>query len=354
MKRVRLNYAYGIEKPRLRRRKVTESPGKLFGQIRKFFSSQFHCNPKDLMFAQNIVTHVVQIVRGVKKKHPDLQVLVDSHNVPWIKNTFETGVTHPDMTRPNYARLRHKKIEPTNVLAIDPKKLLADLPKLVNRKRPSVIVLSHVSRLTGEIFPVKKIYERLKQISPDSVLIVDGAQVAGAMKFDVTNSCDAYISVTSKFLGAEPNLAVAYLSPEMLSRHLENYPGLKQGEFVREAHSAIQAISHPVFEKDFETRIKNMREIAMEKLIGIKGVSIRRVKDQAPHIITLRVGNSQRTKQIVDELRKRGIDVFHNMNWSIIEPKTPLLRVSISAKTSRQEIEKFCRELSVVCGKANN
>lgn len=116
----------------------------------------------------------------------------------------------------------------------------------------------------------------------------------------------------------------------------------------REAHSAVQALSHPVYGGQFEEKIKQLRVFALEKLKGIKGIAIKKINDQASHIITLKVGSRERTKQIVDELKGRGVDIFHNMDWSIIEPKTPLLRISIGAKTSRKELEKFVKELGKI------
>lgn len=347
MKKARLNYAYGVKRPRLKHRKVSVPPKQLFDQIRRFYSSHFYCRAADLRFAQNVTTHVVQIVQGIKKRHPNLQVLVDSHEVPWVKTTFETGKTSSDMTRPNYARLRHKKIQPTTVKTIDPKKLLDNLPTLLGKRQPAVIILSHVSRMTGETFPIREIYSRMKSLNPNSVLIIDGAQVAGAMKFDVKGSCDAYITVTSKFLGAEPNIAVAYLSPETRSRYLTSYPHLGEGEFALEAHSAVQALSHPAY-KSPEEKIKRMRALALEKIRRINGISIIMPKNQAPQILTLRVGNRAKTKKIVEELERKDVEIFHNMDWSIVEPRTPLLRVSIGAKTTPQEIEKFVNELKSV------
>ncbi|MBI4044096.1 MAG: hypothetical protein HY392_00115 [Candidatus Diapherotrites archaeon] len=354
MRKVRLNYAYGIRKPWLRRRRVAASPKKSFEQIKNYFCSHFHCKPADVRFAQNVTTHVAQLVSGIKKKHPGVQVFVDSHEVPWVKESLEQGrLAQGKMTIPNYALPSQRKFSPTKVHVVDPRKLLASLSDLLNRRVPSVIVLSHVSRLTGETFPIREIYSRMKKISPSSILIVDGAQVAGAMGFDAATASDAYITVTSKFVDAEPNLAIAYLSPQLRAAHLRNYPGLNSREFAREAYSAARAVSHPALGGSFEERIKKMREFALQKLRDLEGVSVRLVKNQAPQIITLRVGNRARTGQVVEALNAQGVEIFHNMNYSIVEPRDPLLRVSISPKTSTKEIEKFIKELHSIIKNQN-
>ena len=350
MMKARLNFAYGL-RPRIRRRqsKMLASSRQLFGEIRKYFCSHFHCQAADVRFAQNVTTHVAQIVSGIKKLHPKMQVFVDSHEVPWIKGSLENGrLQMENMTRPNYAALQQRHFRPTEVSVFNPNELLRNLSRFVSTDKPAVIVLSHVSRLSGQIFPIQEIYSKMKAISPNSVLVVDGAQAAGAMKVDARNSGDAYITVTSKFLDAQPNIAMAYLSPELRSKYLADYPQIGANKFLAEAHSAVQSISHPAFREDFTQRIRNTRQFALEKLKGVKGISIKEFRNQAPQIITVKVGGRARTMQLVEELAKHGVEVFHNMGFSISEPREPLLRISIGAKTSRTEIEKFVKELRAV------
>ncbi|GEM_PF-2383404 len=341
-----LNYAMGIRRQRKPSKIPGVSPRRLFGRLRIEFSRHFFCRPQDIKFAQNVTTHVAQIVTRIKKKIPSAQVCVDSHEVAWIPKSLEAGsLVTENITSPNFAGLKQKRFPATQVRIIDPKTLLQNISMISSGDRPVVIVLSHVSRLSGETFPVKEIYRKMKKINPDSVLVVDGAQVAGAMKFDVRDSCDAYIGMTSKFIGGQPNLAVAYLSPEFGSKYLGKYPSIKASEFASEAHSAMKAFSHPVFKRNFSERINRMRSLALSKLKGVKGISVQSPPNQAPQIITIKVGNRQKTLETVEKLKKRGVEIFHNLGYSVVEPARPLLRVSIGAKTSRVEIDKFVEEL---------
>ena len=347
-KRAYLNYAYGTKAPRIRNKSIS-NPRELFRKIRNSFCSHFGCRVTDVRFAQNVSTHIVQMVSAVKKTHPTARVLVDSHEVPWVMESLDNGrLMHENMTYPNYAAMKKASFPRTDVEALDPDEFARNVGTFVDKKRPSIIVLSHISRLTGKQYPIKEIYDKMKEINPDSILIVDGAQVAGAMKYAVAGACDAYVTTTSKFVGAEPLISMAYLSPQFRSRHVSRYPGIKQADFGREAHSAVQRFSDRVYAGDFEEKIRKTRAYALEKIQPIRGVTVRYARGQAPHILTLDVGGRARALEVVEKLKKERVDVFHNMNWSIVEPRIPMVRISISPKTTKSEIDALVAGLKKV------
>jgi 7-keto-8-aminopelargonate synthetase-like enzyme len=61
----------------------------------------------------------------------------------------------------------------------------------------------------------------------------------------------------------------------------------------------------------------------------------------APQIITLAVGSAQKTRQAVATLGKSGVVVSHNLDYSISSPTRPLIRVSIGAATTQEEIRRL-------------
>jgi hypothetical protein len=56
---------------------------------------------------------------------------------------------------------------------------------------------------------------------------------------------------------------------------------------------------------------------------------------------SLAVGSAQKTRQAVATLGKSGVVVSHNLDYSISSPTRPLIRVSIGAATTQEEIRRL-------------
>jgi cysteine desulfurase family protein len=62
---------------------------------------------------------------------------------------------------------------------------LDEVKKLFRLEPPAMVCVSLVSNVTGLILPVDEITAMAKQVSPDCVTLVDGAQAAGLIKLDM-------------------------------------------------------------------------------------------------------------------------------------------------------------------------
>lgn len=341
-RRVFLNYAFGSTSRRKASPRPTEKPAELFLQLRKHFGHEFGCAPAEVRFAQNVTTHVLQAVRALRRQNPAYDVLVDSHEVKWVKDSLEKGVLdRQNMTRPDFARPQSRRLAPVPVQTIEPKQLVSNRLEALVGRRPVILVVTHVSRLDGSTLPFRSIYEKMKSLNPKSILIVDGAQTTGAMRPQLRGACDMYIGVTSKFVDAVPHLAAAYIAPDLLRTSLKRYPSLRPSEFAQEAASAVERLSHPRFDARTAHRIRSMRRFALGLLRDVKTVRVVSPKNQAPQIITLAVGSAQKTRQAVATLGKSGVVVSHNLDYSISSPTRPLIRVSIGAATTQEEIRRL-------------
>lgn len=85
-------------------------------------------------------------------------------------------------------------------------------------KNGDILYISAISRLTGERLINREKYRILKQQFPESIIVVDGAQMVGAMIEDVSQFSDIFLGLSSKFIGANPHIAFAWISPKMLKK----------------------------------------------------------------------------------------------------------------------------------------
>lgn len=69
-------------------------------------------------------------------------------------------------------------------------------------KRTRILALTHTSNVLGTINPVKQIIKRAKQMNPDIIILVDGAQATPHTRIDVQDlGCDAFAFSSHKMVG---------------------------------------------------------------------------------------------------------------------------------------------------------
>ena len=347
MNTIYLNEADGRKPKKLTDVNIDESVEELCLTLKERLVSLWSNEVKDIHIDQNISTHIAYIIDIVSKKHKSISVYLDSHEVFWIKDNIEKGeLSLGDMSYPNYAPPHQYISRPHKVTVFDPEKEL----DIVQDGSIPIIIYTHASRLTGQIFPLEIIFKNIKEKHPNAVCIADGAQIIGAEKIYHLDYTDAYFASTSKFIGAEPHLGLCLLSDKFKALYLKkgiSYPLVDVGVYKKELYSANEALKDFVG-VDFESYIKDMRACLLEKISEEKHSSyVYDVKDQASHIVTLRVGDKSFTKSFVESLEKLyNISVSHNMNFSLVEPEIPLVRVSVSIRCTKEYID----ALVLACG----
>ncbi len=77
---------------------------------------------------------------------------------------------------------------------------LGDLVKLVN-KNTKILAITQVSNFTGQILPIKEIIKKIRTISPQVCVILDGSQAVFNLKIDLEDlDCDFYCFSGHKIL----------------------------------------------------------------------------------------------------------------------------------------------------------
>ena len=73
--------------------------------------------------------------------------------------------------------------------------------------KPDIILFSHALYKSGQILPIKKIYDIAKKCSPNTIVILDAAQTLGVYPIDM-NICDITFSSTHKWLHGPRGLGI--------------------------------------------------------------------------------------------------------------------------------------------------
>ncbi len=312
--------------------------------IRTYVADQWSTDPSNIFFAQNISTHIAYVIEMISQKRKIPHVWVDGSAVRWIPFQIQEGrLIEEQMTYPNYAK-RHGFNFTKNAVKIfnayDP-----DMLQLAyaSYERPRHFLLSHVSRLDGVEFDVNQFYTYLKMMCEDSILIVDGAQTLGAMRIEVEKTSDIYTASTSKFLGGEPNVGIAYISPffqkEFFSK-TGGYPKFNTDVYSRELYSARQEILNIL--PNYELHIQKLKDYAVSECKK-KRIPVLVPESQVSHFLTVQVESETDAEAIVQQMKSRGIYISHNLHYSVVEPAIPLIRISLSAHTTQKDIDAFIK-----------
>ena len=343
-----LNDADGRKPKLLDGVRVTENPKDLQHYVQRFVAESWSVEPENIFFAQNISTHIADVIELVSHREKIHSVLLDETEVRYYLDQFKYGrLLVDDMTYPNYAPKHSKKFQPQKVQVFNPYTIENNLKNILQPDKIQVIILSHVSRLDGVVFPVKRIYQAIKEIAPQSIIIIDGAQVLGAMRVSVEDFADVYVGVTSKFLGAEPHLGIAYLSPQFKQKYLSHshYPTFNPEVYIKELYSTHLAIQ--TIQRNHEEHIQQLKTYALKKLKE-KDIPVYLPPNQVPHFLSIPIRNKKETLITVKKLQENGITILHNLIWSIKEPENPLLRVSLSARTTEEDIDIFTKKFAEI------
>ncbi len=290
---------------------ITDPITDLLMTLKQRLASLWNDDIGSIYIDQNISTHVAYVIDIVSKKHKSVSIYVDSHEVFWMKNNIENGsLSLDDMSYPNYAPRHQYLSRPHSVTIFDPEKEL----QITDDGSIPIIIYTHASRLTGQVFPLESIFKSIKEKYPNAVCIADGAQTVGGEKVYPLKYTDAYIVPTSKFIGAELHLGVCLLSDQFKNLYLMDnviYPSVNIDIYKKELYSTNECLNGFVG-IDFESHIREMRAYLLDEFLKVGLISyVFDVQDQASHIVTLSVGDKAVTESFVKSLEKNTIYLYH-------------------------------------------
>jgi len=330
-----LNQADGRVVPELKSLKI-KNASLLFKRFTKAIRKILSLSNKDFLgFAQNATSSLIYGLLPILKKNKDITILISNHEIRWYKKLFVTGkLPIQETTYPNYApQIKIDFIKKKTVL-FDPEIFVKKPEKFLSSKKPVLIILSHVSRLTGELFITPKLYQRIKKINKDNIVVIDGCQAVGAAKVAPHTISDFYVGVTSKFIGAEPHIAFYWINQRLVKKYNIIPQSINPKLFFREIYSAVCALNI-LNKKGLD--VHELRTYFEKKLKDFK-ISFLKLKNQQDYIILIPENRSKITNTI-KKLKQHGVIVSSNILFSIREPKHPSLRVSVVASLKRKDID---------------
>jgi len=243
--------------------------------IRKKLAKTFGCSPEEIALVRN-VTEALQIaLLGLELKEGD-EVLTTTHDYPSMKNAL-------------YQREKREGIKvKTFTFPSPPKnlKVLADLFEKNVSVRTKLILVCHITNITGQIFPIKEICRMARKRGIE--VVIDGAHAFGHFVFKQKDlNCDIYGANLHKWMMAPIGTGFLYVkkekikkiwplfpAPDPMSNDIQKFEHIgTHPEYLKLAVGDALTFHHGIGGKRKEERLRYLRNYwakTLEKLPGIR------------------------------------------------------------------------------------
>lgn len=243
--------------------------------IRKKIADTFGCSPEEIALTRN-VTEAMQIsLLGLDLKPGD-EVLTTTHDYPSMKNAL-------------YQREKREGIKvKTFPFPYPPKnlKVLADLFERNITPKTKLILVCHITNLTGQIFPIKEICQMARKRGIE--VVIDGAHSFGHFVYKQKDlDCDIYGANLHKWMMAPIGTGFLYVKKEKINKIWPLFPAPEpqgddirkfenvgtQPEYLKLAVGEALAFHHGIGAERKEERMRYLRNYwakALEKLPAVR------------------------------------------------------------------------------------
>lgn len=314
--------------------------------IRKKIADTFGCSPEEIALTRN-VTEAMQIsLLGLDLKPGD-EVLTTTHDYPSMKNAL-------------YQREKREGIKvKTFPFPYPPKnlKVLADLFKRNITPKTKLILVCHITNLTGQIFPIKEICQMARKRGIE--VVIDGAHSFGHFVYKQKDlDCDIYGANLHKWMMAPIGTGFLYVKKEKINKIWPLFPAPEpqgddirkfenvgtQPEYLKLAVGEALAFHHGIGAERKEERMRYLRNYWAKPLEKLPGVRILTSYDPAQScgIGTFTVENM--------DLAKLTQVLFDKHKIYVISIKIPDeisgIRVTPSIYTTLRELDIFIEAVS--------
>jgi len=314
--------------------------------IRKKIADTFGCSPEEIAITRN-VTESMQIgLIGLDLKPGD-EILTTTHDYPSMK----------------YALYQREKREGVNVkmfpFPYPPKSLnvLVDLFKKNLTPKTKLILVCHITNLTGQIFPIREICQLAREKGIE--VVIDGAHSFGHFEYKQKDlDCDIYGANLHKWMMAPIGTGFLYVkkekikkiwplfpAPDSLSDDIRKFENIgTHPQYLEMAIGEALGFHHGIGGQRKEERLRYLRNYWAKELENLPGVRILTSYDplQSCGIGTFTVENMDMEKlnQVLFEKHK----IF---TTSIQIPDEIMgIRVTPSIYTTLRELDMFVEAIS--------
>jgi len=309
--------------------------------IRKKLADTFGCSPEEIAFTRN-VTEAMQIaLLGLELKAGD-EVLTTTHDYPSMKNAL-------------YQREKREGIKVKTFSFPYPPKSLKELADLFEKNitpKTRLILVCHITNLTGQIFPIKEICQMAR---PKGIeVVIDGAHSFGHFVYKQKDlDCDIYGANLHKWMMAPIGTGFLYVkkekikkiwplfpAPDALSDDITKFEHIgTHCEYLKLAIGEALTFHHGIGGKNKEERLRYLRNYWAKTLEKVPGVKILTPYDppQSCGLGTFTVENM--------DMGKLAQILFDKHNIFVAPMKIPenvsAIRVTPSIYTTLRELDIF-------------
>lgn len=174
--------------------------------VRRQMAAEFGCDPEEMAITRN-ASEALQIAQLGIDLQPGDEVLTTDQDYPRMLNTWEQRVRRDGI-----------KLVKTS-FPVPPPSLtyLAEMFEKSVTPRTKVILMCHITNLTGQIFPVRDICRMAR--ARNILTIVDGAHAFAHFPFKVTDlECDYYGCSLHKWLTAPIGTGFLYVKRDLIAK----------------------------------------------------------------------------------------------------------------------------------------
>lgn len=244
--------------------------------IRKKLADSFGCMPEEIAFTRN-VTEALQIpLLGLELKKGD-EVLTTTHDYPSMKNAL-------------FQRERREGIVVKTFSFPYPPRSLQELSDLFRKNitpRTRLILICHITFLTGQIFPVREICRMARERGIE--VVIDGAHAFGHLDFKRKDlACDIYGANLHKWIMGPIGTGFLFVKKEKIKKIWPLFPApdplgddIRKFEHVGTQPEALKlaigealAFHHGIGGARKQERLRYLRDYWVNQLKKLPGVRI--------------------------------------------------------------------------------
>ncbi|MFC2164747.1 aminotransferase class V-fold PLP-dependent enzyme [Acidobacteriota bacterium] len=314
--------------------------------IRKKIAETFGCSAEEIALVRN-VTEALQIpLLGLNLKPGD-EVLTTSHDYPSMKNAL-------------FQREKREGIVVKTFNFPYPPKNLQVLTDLFEKNitlKTKLILLCHITNLTGQIFPLKEISQLARKHGIE--VVVDGAHAFGHFEFKQSDiDCDIYGANLHKWMMAPLGTGFLYVkkrkikdiwplfpAPEPLGDDIRKFEFIgTHPEYLKLAIADALTFHHGIGGKNKEERLRYLRDYWAKKIEKLSKVRILTSYDREQ---SCGLGAFTVENMDLNKLTKILFDKHKIYTIPITVPeKTVAIRVTPSIYTTLREMDLFIDTVS--------
>ena len=244
--------------------------------IRKRLADTFGCSPEEIAITRNVTESMQIALLGLELKKGD-EVLTTTHDYPSMKNAL-------------YQRQMREDIKvSTFSFPYPPKNLnvLTDLFKENITPKTKLILLCHITNLSGQIFPVRDICRLAKERGIE--VVIDGAHSFGHFVYERNDlECDIYGANLHKWMMGPIGTGFLYVKKEKIKKIWPLFPApepdsddIRKFEHVGTQPEALKlalgdalTFHYGIGGKRKEERLRYLRNYWAKEIEQLPGVTI--------------------------------------------------------------------------------